>query len=101
MPAPVHPVPLRPSVHRPKNQAVEDIYNDFMTEATCVVCMDLMSVSVYLLKRLLTIRVAPHQICPCGHVLCGPCGISWFEGRVSDASQERVKLIRRPLRDTI
>ena len=42
MPAPVHPVPLRTSFHRPKNQAVEDIYNDFMTEATCVVCMDLM-----------------------------------------------------------
>ncbi|EIW68826.1 hypothetical protein TREMEDRAFT_63291 [Tremella mesenterica DSM 1558] len=53
-----------------RRKAVDEIYDGFMDEASCVICMSVM--------------VAPHQISPCGHVICGPCGISWFEARAAE-----------------
>ena len=27
-------------------------------------------------------RVGPHQLSPCGHAMCGACGVTWLESRV-------------------
>lgn len=37
-------------------------------------------------------RVGPHQISPCGHALCGPCGVTWLESRVSHCSPSPLSL---------
>ncbi|WVW78651.1 hypothetical protein I302_100611 [Kwoniella bestiolae CBS 10118] len=38
-------------------------------EMTCPICMSIM--------------VGPHQVTPCGHALCGGCGVQWIQTRAS------------------
>ncbi|WWC87116.1 uncharacterized protein L201_002002 [Kwoniella dendrophila CBS 6074] len=69
--------PLSTSISR--NTQFED---DLEEEMTCPICRSVM--------------VAPHQFSPCGHALCGGCGVQWIMTRAGAGEQVNCPVCRNP-----
>ncbi|WWC59430.1 uncharacterized protein I303_101986 [Kwoniella dejecticola CBS 10117] len=71
-----------PALLASRNTQFEDGLEE---EMTCPVCMNIM--------------VSPHQVTPCGHALCGACGVQWITIRAASGGRAncptcRVKIDR-------
>ncbi|WVQ69062.1 uncharacterized protein L199_007274 [Kwoniella botswanensis] len=57
--------------------------DDLEEEMTCPICMSIM--------------VGPYQVTPCGHSLCGGCGVQWIQTRVSTGDRVNCPTCREPV----
>ncbi|WWD00387.1 hypothetical protein V866_007299 [Kwoniella sp. B9012] len=70
--------PIAPAANR--DTQFED---DLEEEMTCPICMSIM--------------VGPHQVTPCGHSLCGGCGVQWIQTRASTGDRVNCPTCREPV----
>ncbi|WWD07868.1 hypothetical protein V865_005975 [Kwoniella europaea PYCC6329] len=70
--------PIAPAASR--DTQFED---DLEEEMTCPICMSIM--------------VGPHQVTPCGHALCGGCGVQWIQTRASTGDRVNCPTCREPV----
>ncbi|KAK6903924.1 hypothetical protein I203_107435 [Kwoniella mangroviensis CBS 8507] len=75
------PPPIAPVASR--DTQFED---DLEEEMTCPICM--------------SILVGPHQVTPCGHSLCGGCGVQWIQTRASTGDRVNCPTCREPVDQT-